>query len=91
MRDHTHASLLSLPAGANNGGDNSARSTLYSQGAMTSEESQLPILENPQPKATALRHHMSDEISDADAYDYNNAVRERENDGPRFRSSARAF
>ena len=86
MRDTARASLLSLPLGANTNGTNSARSTLYSRDGVSSEDSNLPMLQNAGPKGSGLRHQQYSEE------DYQGAepVREREDDGPRYRS-ARAF
>ena len=84
MRDTARASLLSLPLGAQTPGSN--RSTLYSREGMSSEESQLPMLQHAGPKGSGLKHQNYNEEMDRDEYDATNIVRERENDGPRFRS-----
>ena len=89
MRDTARASLLSLPMVGNTNGTNSARSTLYSQG-MGSDESHLPILQGSVGRGSGLKHQNYKE--DVDSYEYENAtvVKERENDGLRYRS-AQAF
>ena len=89
MRDTARASLLSLPLGGNTNGTNSARSTLYSQG-VGSDESHLPILQGSAGRGSGLKHQNYNE--DVDSYEYENAavVKERENDGLRYRS-AQAF
>ena len=82
LRETARTSVLSLPLGATN--SDSARSTLYSRAEISSDESQAPMLHNPQPKTSNLRYHRSD-YSDRDD-DLGEVVEERENEGPRFRS-----
>ena len=89
MRDTAHASMLSLPNGANTNGSNSARSTLYSQTGLASEDSNMPILQNSGGRGSNLRHQNYAE-SEASDIDTGNYVRERETDGMRYRS-AQAF
>jgi len=84
MRDTARASLLSLPLGANN--TDSVRSTLYSREGMSSEESQVPMLSTSQPKASGLRHHISEDGERDEDLNMNTMVTERENEGPRYRS-----
>ncbi|KAH8119384.1 hypothetical protein DFH11DRAFT_1564710 [Phellopilus nigrolimitatus] len=89
MRDTAHASLLSLPLGANTNGSNSARSTLYSREGL-SDDSHLPMIQNAGPRGSGLRHQNHADELEGEDYDSNNVVRERENDGVRYRS-AQAF
>lgn len=90
MRDTARASLLSLPMGANTTGSNSARSTLYSRDGMGSDESHTPILQNTGNRGSALKHQNYAEDTDGYEYDNTAVVKERENDGLRYRS-AQAF
>lgn len=55
MRESARASIMALPGG-------SVRSTLYSQNGST-EETQLPIVQNTALKSSGLRHHLSDDGS----------------------------
>lgn len=68
MRETARASILSLPG---NGG-NSARSTMYSRDGLSGDESQAPILQHAAPKASGLRHYLSEdgssEYDEPDAY-----------------------
>ena len=89
MRDTAQASLLSLPLGANTNGSNSARSTVYSREGIGSDESQIPIL-SAGSKGSGLKHHNYAEETDPYEYENTAIVRERENDGLRYRS-AQAF
>lgn len=56
MRETARASILSLP-----GNGNSVRSTMYSRDGAFSEDA--PILQNAAPKASGLRHYLSDDGS----------------------------
>ncbi|KAF8891638.1 hypothetical protein BD779DRAFT_1512250 [Infundibulicybe gibba] len=56
MRETARASILSLP-----GNGNSVRSTLYSREGAFSDDA--PILQNPAPKASGLRHYLADDNS----------------------------
>jgi len=56
MRETARASILSLP-----GNGNSVRSTVYSRDGAFSEDA--PILQNAAPKASGLRHYLSDDVS----------------------------
>ena len=87
MRDTARASLLSLPLGTH--GSNSPRSTMYSRDGMSSEDSQLPILQAQTPKGSGLRNNVVDEQQERDDYENSRIVQERENEA-RYRSG-RAF
>ena len=81
MRDTARASLLSLPTGANTGGTNSARSTLYSRDGFASDESHAPMLQASGKGGSGLRHQQYAESWEGDSYDNHS----RENEGMRHR------
>ncbi|KAG6820989.1 hypothetical protein H0H93_008618 [Arthromyces matolae] len=58
MRETARASILSLP-----GNGNSARSTMYSRDGVFTDDAQAPILQHAVPKASGLRHYLSDDAS----------------------------
>jgi len=58
MRETARASILSLP-----GNGNSVRSTMYSRDGTFSDDAHTPILQNAAPKASGLRHYLSDDGS----------------------------
>jgi len=57
MRETARASIFTSP----NGG--SRRSTLYSREGINTEDSQAPMLQHAAPKASGLRHYVSDDGS----------------------------
>ncbi|KAH0589359.1 hypothetical protein J132_05569 [Termitomyces sp. J132] len=58
MRETARASILSLP-----GNGNSTRSTMYSRDGAFTDDAHAPILQHAVPKASGLRHYLSDDGS----------------------------